>query len=107
MFIALEVAIDAVRCCTKIAERVAARNRSLADQMLRAAESCALNLGEGRRRVGRDRPHAFRIAAGSADEARTAIRIAEASGYVGADEVAAALAYLDRVLALTWPLTRR
>jgi four helix bundle protein len=107
VFIALEVAIEAVRCCAPIAERIAMRNGPLANQLRRAAEAVALNLGEGRRRAGRDRTQCFRIAAGSAEEARTAIRVAEASGYLAADEVDAALAHLDRVLRFTWPLVRR
>jgi four helix bundle protein len=106
MFIALEVAIEAVRSLAPVAERIANRNPNLADQLRRAAESVAANLGEGRRRIGRDRTHHYRIAAGSADEAIVILRTAEAWGYLAASDYAAAYSHLDRVLALTWPLVR-
>jgi hypothetical protein len=48
----------------------------------------------------------FRIAAGSADEARTALEVAVAWGDLGSERVAPALALLDRVLAMLWKLTR-
>ncbi len=107
MFIALEVAVDAVRHVARVAKLVRVRDRNLADQLVRAAQSCAQNLGEGRRRAGGDRTYHFRCAAGSADEAIVALRIAEASELVTAAQCAEAFARLDRVLALTWPLTRR
>ena len=107
MFIAREVSIEAIRLVAPIADRIATRSPSLADQLNRAADSVATNLGEARRRWGRDRTYHFRVAAGSADEAITALRIAEARGFITRDDYAAAWAALDRVLALTWPLTRR
>ena len=64
-----------------------------------------LNISEGARRVGADRLHHYRVAAGSADEARTALRVASAWRYVAADECAAADALLDRELAMLWRLT--
>jgi len=107
MFIALEVSIEAIRLVTPIADRIATRSASIADELRRASESVARNLGEGRRRAGADRTYHFRVAAGSADEAITSLRIAEARGLVTRDEYAPAWAALDRVLALTWPLTKR
>jgi four helix bundle protein len=55
-----------------------------------------LNLAEGRRRVGKDRLHHFRIAAGSADELRVALLVARAWGDLGAGDVRQAFALLDR-----------
>jgi four helix bundle protein len=106
MFIALEVSIEALNLLAPIVRRVRRHDRALADQMRRAAGSVSHNLSEGRRHVGGDRTHSFRIAAGSADEARTSLRVACAWGYVTAAECEAAAAALDRVLRLTWPLTR-
>ncbi len=106
MFIALEVSIEAVRLLAPLVRRIATRDASLADQLRRAASSVPANLVEGRRRTGRDRTHHYRIAAGSAAEAATALRVAEAWGYLTAADYAAAWARLDRVLALTWPLVR-
>ena len=104
MFIALEVAHEAVRLLKSPLDAIARRDASLADQLRRAACSVVLNLAEGRRRRGRDRTHHFRIAAGSAAEARAALDLAVDLGYCAA--APEAWARLDRVLALTWPLVR-
>ena len=84
---------------------LAKADRSLADQLRRAASSVVLNIAEGNRRTGKDRLHFFRIAAGSAAEARAALEVARAWGMVGAAPVAEA--ELDRVLAMLWRLTHR
>jgi hypothetical protein len=59
----------------------------------------------GRRRCGADRLHHWRIAAGSAEELRTALRVALAWGDLQAAEVSEAPGLLDRILAMTWRLT--
>ncbi len=104
-FIALEVALDLIRSLNEPLVAIRRRGPSLADQIDDAAASAALNLGEGRRRSGKDRVHQFRVAAGSADEVRTALRVAEARGQVDAEAIAPALRLCDRLLALTWGLT--
>ena len=71
-----------------------------------AASSVALNLAEGRRRQGKDRQYHWSVAAGSADEKRTALRVARALGDLGEEETAAADDRLDQVLAICWGLTR-
>ena len=106
MFIALEVSLEAIDHLALVLPRVRAHDAALADQLRRAAQSVAQNLAEGRRRRGADRTYHFRVAAGSADEARTSLEIARRWRYVGADDVAAASAALERVLRLTWPLVR-
>jgi four helix bundle protein len=80
-------------------------DRSLADQLRRAASSVVLNIAEGNQRTGKDRLHFFRIAAGSAAEVRAALEVARAWGMIGAAPVAEA--ELDRVLAMLWRLTHR
>jgi len=105
-FQALDVALELVSSLRQPVGVLATRDPSLADQVRRAASSVALNLGEGRRRVGRDRVQHFRIAAGSAEEARTALRVALAWGHLGSAQVGDALALCDRVLAMLWRLTR-
>ena len=81
------------------------RDPDLARQVRRAAASVALNIGEGRRRTGKDRVHLWRVAAGSADEVATALRVGEAFGYVRGSELAASLELCDRVLAMLYRLT--
>jgi hypothetical protein len=49
--------------------------------------------------------HLFRIAAGSADETRTHLRVAEAWGYLSASEIEVPLRLADRQLAILWKLT--
>lgn len=78
-------------------------DRSLADQLRRAATSVVLNIAEGNRRTGKDRLQFFRIAAGSAAEVRAALEVAQAWGMV--DLAPAVEAELDRVLAMLWKLT--
>jgi four helix bundle protein len=106
MFQALEVSLDLVGSLRRPVERLRSRDRALSEQIRRAASGISLNLAEGRRRTGADRLHHWRIAAGSAEEVRTALRVAMAWGDVTAAEVSAALVLLDRLLAMLWRLTR-
>ena len=105
-FEALELSLDAIRNLRQPVRIITSRDPKLADQLRRAASSVSLNLSEGSRRVGRDRTHLWRIAAGSADEAVTALRVAEAWGYIPHEETRTALSNLNRVLAILWSLTR-
>ena len=58
------------------------QNRSLSDQLERAATSIALNLSEGNAvRDGNRRKH-FKIALGSTQETRTALTVAAAWGHM-------------------------
>jgi four helix bundle protein len=102
----LEVSIQMVAAVAPVIEVIRKRDRSLADQLRRAAASVPMNIAEGNRRAGRDRLHHFRVAAGSADEVVTGLRVAAAlDGPVpGTVE---SLAFLDRVLAMLWVLTNR
>ena len=73
-FEALEVTLTLTRQLRGVVPVIQRADRDLASQLSRAVSSVALNLSEGRCRAGRDRTHGYRIAAGSADEARTALR---------------------------------
>ena len=105
-FDALEISLDVIRSLRQPLARIRLRDRSLHDQIRSAASSIPLNLAEGRRRAGGDRAHHWRIAAGSADELRAALRVAVAWGDVEDADVSRALDLLDRVLAMLWRLTR-
>jgi four helix bundle protein len=61
-FQAFDIAIDLVRSLREPLARIATRDADLEKQLRRAASSVALNLGEARRRFGRDRSHLFRVA---------------------------------------------
>ena len=99
-----EVAKELARAVRPLIERIDRRDRSLADQARRAAQSVMLNVREANRRAGRDRAHSFRIAAGSADEVVGALDVAEVMGHVAAADLAAPLALADRVLAMLYRL---
>ena len=105
-FDALDLALDLIRSLRDPMARIATRDADLEKQLRRAASSVALNLGEARRRFGRDRSHLFRIAGGSAGEVAASLRVAEAWGYLQERETADALALCDRLLAITWKLTQ-
>ena len=107
MFDALEVAIQLVSKLKAPLAELARYDTDLARQARRAASGIALSLDEGRRRAGKDRLHLFRIAAGSAAETRTALRLAEAWGYLDGGTLIDAGALLDRELAMLWRLTHR
>ena len=103
-FDALEVAIQLVAALRQPLGRMKKRDANLADQADRAADGIALQLSEGRKRVGKDRLNRYRMAAGSADELQTALKLALAKEHLAPTELAAALALLDRVLAMCWRL---
>jgi four helix bundle protein len=105
-FEALDIALEMIRSLLQPLARLASRDADHANQVHRAASSVSLNLSEGRRRSGKDRAHLCRVAAGSAAEVVASLEIAEAWGHVAADEIEAALALCDRILAICWKLTR-
>ena len=104
-FETLEVAIELAAALREPLERLRRRDGDLADQIRRAASSVALCVSEARKRGGKDRIHLFRVAAGSAAEVATALRLAEAWGHLDASSLAEALALADRILAMLWRLT--
>lgn len=104
-FDAYEISLQLIPALRPLVEAVSLHDRSLADQIRRAGSSVPLNVAEGARRNGRDRLHAYRIAAGSAAEVRAALAVARGWGYVEESRAQVADALLDRVLALLWRLT--
>jgi len=103
-FEALDLARDAAILVLRLVRRSPPTVRALTDQTVRAVTSVPLNLAEGAGRRGRDRIHHWRIAYGSALEARTALEMLVASGSVDAEAAASAEELLDRVSAMTWRL---
>ncbi len=79
----------------------------LFDQIRRAATSLVLNLAEGRKRIGRDRLNHWRIASGSADKVRAALRLAAAWGDLDPASYKKPFHLLDRLAAMLWRLTHR
>jgi four helix bundle protein len=97
---ALEAAGDAVT----LALRVPAPLKSIADQMIRSANSVPANLAEGHGRAGRDRMHHWRIAYASAKEVDSHLRLLARAGVINTGKAEQALETFDQVRAMTWRL---
>ena len=100
-----EISLQLIPALRPLVVAIALQDRSLADQIRRAGSSVPLNISEGARRQGKDRAHAYRIAAGSAAEVRAALAVAHGWGYVDSLKAQQADELLDRILALLWCLT--
>lgn len=102
-----EVALELVEAIQPLVARIKRQDRSLADQLVRAASSVVLNISEADYSdPGNKRARLF-TAAGSANEVRAAVRLAVAWKYCRADEVAIVQRLLERVIGTLWKLTHR
>jgi len=104
-FDVLDVSLEWIAALRSTVQRLQRCDADLARQLRKAASSVPLNIGEGRRRQGKDCIHHWRIAAGSADEAQRCLLVAQAWGYVKAEDLARPLELADRILAMLWRLT--
>jgi len=104
-FRALDLSLELIRGLRGPVALIRRRSQRLAVQLETAASSVALNLAEGSRRIGKDRLHHYRIAAGSAEEVRCGLLVAEAWGYLDARHIASSLERIDGLLAMLWSLT--
>ena len=105
-FEALEISLEVIRNLRHLLPKIRQHDAKLVGQIREAASSASQNLGEGRRRVGKDRLHHYRISAGSSEEVLTCLRVAEAWGYVTQKEIERASELIDSVLAILWTLTK-
>jgi four helix bundle protein len=80
-------------------------DKDQANQLKRATNSILSNIAEGSRRQGRDRIHHWLIAAGSADEVRSALEASVAWGDLSHEQVIAPLQLVDRIIAMLWRAT--
>jgi four helix bundle protein len=107
MFETLERSLEMVGAVRRPYALVRKHDRDLADQIKRAANSAPANIAEGAGRVGKDRPHLYRIAAGSVLELETHLRVALIWDYVQLADVQPALDLCRRVSAMLSRLTPR
>jgi len=106
---ALQVAalsLEVIAALRPLVPRVRRCDRSLADQLVRAASSVALNIAEAEYSDPGNRRARFFTAAGSANEALAALNVAVAWGHFAAADAATAEGLLRRVLQMLWRLTR-
>ena len=90
------------------AARAATRGRHghVVDQLLRAAESVALNVAEAHPTTGADRARRFRIACNEASECGAALDLLEVRGDLSPATLARLRALLDRERAMLYRLSR-
>ena len=84
--------------------RIAEHDRSLSDQLRRAAQSVTLNLAESTGHRAGNRRLRLESALGSTYETRAALRVARTWGYLPAEQTDPALTLADRVAAMTYRL---
>ena len=82
-------------------------DKSLADQLKRAAQSVVLNIAEGRGNDAGKARARFSTACGSAKEVRAALNVASDWGYIETGMATHLDERLDEVCAITWCLGRR
>ena len=105
-FEALNLAFELAAALRQPLEKIQHHDRDMAGQLRRAATSVVSCLSEGAQRSGKDRLHLYRVSAGSAAEVKVQLQLAVTWGYAETGEAATAIALADRVVAITWRLTR-
>ena len=106
MFDVLEISLQTITALREPLDVIRTKDADLYRQIRRAGSSIPLNIAEGTRRVGKDRKHLWRVAAGSAAEVRVALRTALAWGDVEEAQTRRSFELLDRVCAMLWKMTR-
>ena len=100
------LSLEMVAALRPLVARIKRHDRSLADQLVRAASSVALNVAEAEYSDPGNKRARFFTAAGSANETRAALRVSVAWGYFTEEEAEAAEVLARRVVAMLWKLTR-
>lgn len=101
-----ELSIQLIEELKPLMSRIKARDKSLEDQLRRAANSIVLNVGEGEYSDPGNRRARFFTAAGSAGETLAAVRVAIAWGIVPWRDGERAVALLRRIISMLGKLTR-
>lgn len=102
-----EKARDVVRELAPLLQMIREHDKSLADQLKRAAQSVVLNIAEGRGSDAGNARARFSTACGSAKQARAALDVASDWGYIEAHMATRLDEKLDEVCAITWCLGRK
>ena len=103
-FRSLTQAFDVVRLLGPLLPRVASKDRPLADQLRRAAQSAALNLAESRGHRGGNERLCRERALGSTYEVMACLEIARSWGYLPTAAADEALRESDRLAGMTYRL---
>ena len=88
-------------------DQVKRKDRPLADQLQRAAQSSFLNIAEGRSARGLNEAAHVNKALDEAREARAAVQLSVVWGYIPEEESQRTDADLDRMAGMLWGLIHR
>ncbi len=105
-FVVESLSLEMLEAVQPLVARIKRHDRSLADQLVRAASSVTLNLAESSYSDPGNRRARLFTAAGSANETRAALRVAVAWRYCSAAQVEVPLTLLDRIIAMPWKASR-
>jgi four helix bundle protein len=105
--IVYDLALTMLRRIKPLIDIVARHDRNLADQMQRSAQSSFLNIAEGQSARGRNEVAKLTVALCETREARAALAVAMAWGYLTYEQGRSSDAELDRMCAMLWGLTRK
>jgi four helix bundle protein len=104
------VGFDAYRVALELYRLVLSATKHLpkceVDQLVRACESVARNIGEAHPQIGAERARKFRIAFGEASECGAALDLLEIRGALDGRALVELRALLDRQRAMLWRLSR-
>ena len=101
-----ELSLEFVDALVPLMPRIKQRDKSLEDQLRRAASSIGLNCAEAAFSDPGNRRARLFTAAGSAGETRHALRQAVAWRIVAEGDAQPAMALLRRIVAILWRMTR-
>ena len=96
-----------VRELVPVLHTIRDQDKSLADQLKRAAQSVVLNIAEARGSDAGNARARFSTACGSAKEVRAALNVASDWGYIETHRATRLDRKLDEVCAITWCLGPR
>ena len=99
------LSIELIETLRPLMPRIKARDKALADQIVRAASSIARNIGEAEHSDPGNKRARFFTAAGSAGETLQALKVATGWGYLNASDRDGATSLLRRIIAILWNLT--
>jgi four helix bundle protein len=100
-----ELALSIVERLAPLMPLIQKRDRGLTIQLRNAASSMVLNIAESEHSDPGNRRARLFTAAGSANESRSAVRVAVAWGYIRRERATEILDRLDHVVAILWKLT--
>jgi len=101
-----ELSLELIEALVPLMPRIKRHDKSLEDQLRRAASSIGLNVAEAALSDPGNKRARFHTAAGSARETQHALRLAIAWRHVRAGEAEQAWRLVRRIVAILWRVTR-